>query len=133
MKNLITVIACTLILLGFVSQFFANQMTHSRMAAIESEVYTFQGQVRRDGGLNYANTMDLKRRLAHILKCDTSKIDVNGSMAAMPRGYPIFFEVSIPKKEVFVAVKLWNLDSALSGDVSIRRTTLSERLDRSLQ
>lgn len=132
MKNLITIIACTLILLGFVSQFFANQMTHSRLAAIEDAIHHFQGQVRISGGLNDENVSELKNKLSNILECEEASIEVMGKEGISDRGQTIDFEVIIPKKNIFLAVDLWNLEEELKGDFSIARSTVSERVHSSL-
>ena len=128
MKNLITIIACTVILLGFVSQFFANQITHTRLSAIENIINGFQGEVRLDGGLNDDNISNVKARLADVLECDREKFRVVGSEGVKKRGEMIAFTVMIPKKDVIVAVDLWHLGEAIDGDITIRRSVVSEKV-----
>ena len=79
MKNLITVIASMLILLAFVTQFFANQVTHNNMARIEREICTFTDTAKQDGCISENNILNLKIGIADILNCREEEILVSGT------------------------------------------------------
>lgn len=131
MKNLITVIASMLILLAFVTQFFANQVTHNNMARIEREVCTFVDTAKQDGCISENNIVGLKAGIASILNCGEKEISVSGTTGIVYRGGIIDYKIKIPLKNLFSASNFWNFSNEENERYMIlKQSTVSEKLDR---
>ena len=76
MKDLITSIASMLILMMFVMQFTANQITYTKIAAAENQVRQFCLISENQGIIKSEGIIQLKEKLAGILDCELSQIAV---------------------------------------------------------
>lgn len=76
MKDLITSIASMLILMMFVMQFTANQVTYTKIAAAENQVRQFCLISENQGIIKSEGIIQLKEKLAGILDCELSQIAV---------------------------------------------------------
>ena len=69
MKNLITAVGCTLLLMAVLLQFVQSQNTALRLAAVDNAVNSFRETVRQEGCVSEENEDDLKEELSGILDC----------------------------------------------------------------
>ena len=74
MKNLITAVGCTLLLMAVLLQFVQSQNTALRLAAVDNAVNSFRETVRQEGCVSEENEDDLKEELSGILDCEPADI-----------------------------------------------------------
>jgi len=113
MKNVITIVACVLILAVFMAQVTTNEITHSKILFAETEVNTAVQKAKQDGCFTQENINNLVKRLADKLNCEESEIVIgpsgttDGSTTRTPvyRGELVYYYVKYPVKGVVGAGK----------------------------
>ncbi|MBR0139372.1 MAG: hypothetical protein IJM17_03690 [Firmicutes bacterium] len=105
MKNLITGIACMIILSVFLVQISSYQAAHSRILFAETAVNSAVETARQDGCFTASNIARLRARLSARLGCDPSEIVINASSVPVMRGSMIEYSVSYPLKGIVAASK----------------------------
>ena len=111
MKNVITIVACVLILAVFMAQITTNEITHSKILFAETEVNTAVQVAKQDGCFTQENINHLVTRLADKLGCEESEIiigpagDSDGFMTRTPvyRGELVYYYIKYPVKGVIGA------------------------------
>ena len=95
MKNLITAVGCTLLLMAVLLQFVQSQNTALRLAAVDNAVNSFRETVRQEGCVSEENEDDLKEELSGILDCEPADILVDGDRIPKERGSFVMYEISV--------------------------------------
>ncbi|MBR3706325.1 MAG: hypothetical protein IKM19_05090 [Firmicutes bacterium] len=102
MKDFITTIASVLVLMMFLMQFTANQITFTKIMGAEHEIRQLRLISENQGMIKSEDIAELKESLAEILGCGQSEIAVAVSGAAPDQvnssGAPVSsgLEVSMP-------------------------------------
>ncbi|MGN0659962.1 MAG: hypothetical protein ACI4LA_10220 [Emergencia sp.] len=131
MKNLITSMACIMILLVFVLQFTQNQILHNRITAVDQAVNNFREIVKQEGCVSQTNRTHLQEELAGILKCTSSDIRIQGDQAAVRRGQLVEYRVEVPVRDIITMPQFWNIDESENQfSYTIHRFTTSEYIGR---
>ena len=78
MKNLLTSVACIMILLAFVLQFTQNQVLHNRLTAIDQAGNNFKEIIKQEGCITAENEKQLKKEICRILDCPEEDIRIKG-------------------------------------------------------
>ena len=124
MKNLITAVGCTLLLMAVLLQFVQSQNTALRLAAVDNAVNSFRETVRQEGCVSEENEDDLKEDLSGILDCEPADILVDGDRIPKERGSFVMYEIS-------VTVSFWGMDEEDSEfEYRVKRYAASEYTDR---
>ncbi|MDD4377201.1 MAG: hypothetical protein PHH48_03515 [Eubacteriales bacterium] len=132
MKNLITSIGCVMLLLIFVFQFTANQITHNQISSIDKYVNSFKEVVKQEGCITSKNSDLLKEKISSAIGCGQDEIMVCGSDNRLGRGKLIWYEIKVPIKNLIPAAKFLGLSKEdTEGVYKIRNMTTSEYIDRS--
>ncbi len=76
MKDLITAIGSILILMMFLMQFAANQITYTRIMGAEHSIKEFRLLSEERGSISNDDISELKGKLSEVLRCQTSEISV---------------------------------------------------------
>jgi hypothetical protein len=131
MKNLITSIACIMILLVFVLQFTQNQVIHNRISAVDQAVNSFKEVVKQEGCITKDNEDELKGEIVGILNCSENEVEVDGDRRPVYRGSRIHYIVTVPVEGIITAAAFW----AISDDedrfyYTTDRYTTSEYIGR---
>ena len=103
MKNVITIIACILILAIFMVQIVANVTTHTKILAAETEITAAVQTAKQDGCFTTENINNLKAKLAEKLKCEESEITVDidkTTTTPVYRGELVEYSITYPVKGV---------------------------------
>lgn len=130
-KNLITTIACIMILLVFVLQFAYSQVTHNRVTSIDKAVNSFKEIAKQDGGITRENEKYLRESLLRLVNCDESKILINGTGAKTLRGGKIHYVISVPIENLIAVNKFWGMtEEETTATYVIDNYTTSEYIDR---
>lgn len=131
MKNLITSMACIMILLVFVLQFAQNQVIHNRISAVDQAVNSFKEVVKQEGCISSENERVLKKEITEILECKSEEIQVEGERKAVFRGELIHYRVEVPLTSVIAVPEFWGIDEEDNQfDYEIDRYTTSEYIGR---
>lgn len=131
MKNLITGIACVVVLLVFVLQFGASQATHNHMTLVEKNVNAFKEVAKQEGQITTDNTEALKTALSTILECGKNEIVVGGTTELTPRGEKLHYTVSVPLDDIIAASSFWGITNAENNATyTIDSYTTSEYVPR---
>lgn len=131
MKNLITSMACIMILLVFVLQFAQNQIMHNRISAVDQTVNSFKEVVKQEGCISKENEIMLKKELADILDCGDDAIQVEGGRNPVFRGKLIRYRVLVPVENIISVPLFWGISEEDNRfDYEIERYTTSEFIGR---
>lgn len=76
MKDLITTIGSLLILMMFLMQFTANQVTYTRIMGAENTIKEFRLLSEEQGSIKNEDILRLKENISRILCCSPSEISV---------------------------------------------------------
>ena len=131
MKNLITSMACIMILLAFVLQFTQNQVIHNRVTAVDQAANNFKEVVKQQGCIEVENEKRLKEEIARILSCSTAEVKVTGDRKAVFRGEIIHYRVEVPIKKIINQPGFWGLNKDKNRfGYRVDRYTTSEYIGR---
>ena len=131
MKNLITAVGCTLLLMAVLLQFVQSQNTALRLAAVDNAVNSFRETVRQEGCVSEENEDDLKEELSGILDCEPADILVDGDRIPKERGSFVMYEISVTVSDLVADIGFWGMDEEDSEfEYSVKRYAASEYTDR---
>ena len=131
MKNLITAVGCTLLLMAVLLQFVQSQNTALRLAAVDNAVNSFRETVRQEGCVSEENEDDLKEELSGILDCEPADILVNGDRIPKERGSFVMYEISVTVSDLVADIGFWGMDEEDSEfEYRVKRYAASEYTDR---
>ena len=131
MKNLITAVGCTLLLMAVLLQFVQSQNTALRLAAVENAVNSFRETVRQEGCVSEENEDDLKEELSGILDCEPADILVDGDRIPKERGSFVMYEISVTVSDLVADIGFWGMDEEDSEfEYRVKRYAASEYTDR---
>ncbi len=106
MKNLITGIACLIILSAFLIQITSYQSAHSKILYAETAVNASVESARQDGCFTASNIAQLRAKLARRLGCEEGEIIINATSSPVMRGAVITYSVSYPLRGIVGASAL---------------------------
>ncbi len=112
MKDLITGIACIIILSVFLVQITSYQSAHSRILFAETAVNSAVETAKQDGCLTAQNIAQLRQKLAERLGCSPQDITVSGTSAPVMRGSVITYSVTYPLRGIVGASRLLGIAEA---------------------
>lgn len=131
MKNLITAVGCTLLLMAVLLQFVQSQNTALRLAAVDNAVNSFREIVRQEGCVSEENEDDLKEELSGILDCEPADILVDGDRIPKERGSFVMYEISVTVSDLVADIGFWGMDEEDSEfEYRVKRYAASEYTDR---
>ncbi len=131
MKNLITAVGCTLLLMAVLLQFVQSQNTALRLAAVDNAVNSFRETVRQEGCVSEENEDDLKEELSGILDCEPADILVDGDRIPKERGSFVMYEISVTVSDLVADIGFWGMDEEDSEfEYRVKRYAASEYTDR---
>ena len=131
MKNLITAVGCTLLLMAVLLQFVQSQNTALRLAAVDNAVNSFRETVRQEGCVSEENEDDLKEELSGILDCEPADILVDGDRIPKERGSFVLYEISVTVPDLLADIGFWGMDEEDSQfEYRVKRYAASEYTDR---
>lgn len=131
MKNLITAVGCTLLLMAVLLQFVQSQNTALRLAAVDNAVNSFRETVRQEGCVSEENEDDLKEELSGILDCEPADILVDGDRIPKERGSFVMYEISVTVSGLVADIGFWGMDEEDSEfEYRLKRYAASEYTDR---
>lgn len=131
MKNLITAVGCTLLLMAVLLQFVQSQNTALRLAAVDNAVNSFRETVRQEGCVSEENEDDLKEELSGILDCELADILVDGDRIPKERGSFVMYEISVTVSDLVADIGFWGMDEEDSEfEYRVKRYAASEYTDR---
>ena len=112
MKDLITGIACIIILSVFLVQITSYQAAHSRILFAETTVNSAVETAKQDGCLTAQNIAQLRQKLAERLGCSPQDITISGTSAPVMRGSVITYSVTYPLRGIVGASRLLGIAEA---------------------
>lgn len=131
MKNLITSIACIMILLAFALQFTQNQILHTRITAINQAINSFKEVVKQEGKISDENEGFIKKELSKIAGCKEGEVLVNGDKKVLFRGEKIRYIITVPINDIISSAKFWGIgEEENKMNYTIDRYTTSECIGR---
>ena len=131
MKNLITAVGCTLLLMAVLLQFVQSQNTALRLAAVDNAVNSFRETVRQEGCVSEENEDDLKEELSGILDCEPADILVDGDRIPKERGSFVMYEISVTVSDMVADICFCGMDEENSQfEYRVKRYAASEYTDR---
>ena len=131
MKNLITAVGCTLLLMAVLLQFVQSQNTALRLAAVDNAVNSFRETVRQEGCVSEENEDELKEELSGILDCEPADILVDGDRIPKERGSFVMYEISVTVSDLVADIGFWGMDEEDSEfEYRVKRYAVSEYTDR---
>lgn len=131
MKNLITAVGCTLLLMAVLLQFVQSQNTALRLAAVDNAVNSFRETVRQEGCVSEENEDDLKEELSGILDCEPADILVDGDRIPKERGSFVMYEISVTVSDLVADIGFWGMDEEDSEfEYRVKRYAASEYTNR---
>lgn len=131
MKNLITAVGCTLLLMAVLLQFVQSQNTALRLAAVDNAVNSFRETVRQEGCVSEENEDELKEELSGILDCEPADILVDGDRIPRERGSFVMYEISVTVSDLVADIGFWGMDEEDSEfEYRVKRYAASEYTDR---
>lgn len=131
MKNLITSMACLMLLLVFVLQFTQNQILYNRITAVDQEINCFKEVAKQEGCISIKNEQNLKEKLCRIVKCKETDVNISGDRVPLFRGTSIHYIVRIPIEGIITAWRFWGIEEKdTKMDYVTDRYTTSEYIGR---
>lgn len=131
MKNIITGVACFIVLAVFMVQFTANEVTHSKMLFVENKINASMEEAKQEGCITTAIESALKADIAAKVKCNQSEVVIAGTKTAVLRGEKITYSVTYPLKGVIGARSILGVtDDQATLDHVIAGTVISEYVGR---
>lgn len=131
MKNLITAVGCTLLLMAVLLQFVQSQNTALRLAAVDNAFNSFRETVRQEGYVSEENEDELKEELSGILDCEPADILVDGDRIPKERGSFVMYEISVTVSGLVADIGFWGMDEEDSEfEYRLKRYAASEYTDR---
>ncbi len=110
MKNLITAMACIMVLLVIILQFTQSQTIYNRLMAADQAVNCFREMIREEGCVSEKEKVWLQNELGKILHCKADQVQVNGTGHPLHRGELISYHVKAPVSRVILMPWFWNID-----------------------
>ena len=131
MKNLITAVGCTLLLMAVLLQFVQSQNTALRLASVDNAFNSFRETVRQEGCVSEENEDELKEELSGILDCEPADILVDGDRIPKERGSFVMYEISVTVSGLVADIGFWGMDEEDSEfEYRLKRYAASEYTDR---
>ncbi len=140
MKNLITIIGCTILLLLCLVQFTTNQSLHIKMTKIDRCIDNFKEDIRQIGYISEEAESILKEELAEIVECEIGEIHVSGTKSIVYRLIhnnsntekgKIYYNIEVPIKDVISGANIWGISAEDVDTVyKVSRVTTSEVINR---
>lgn len=131
MKNLITAVGCTLLLMAILLQFVQSQNTSLRLAAVDNAVNSFRETVRQEGCVSDENEDNLKGELAEVLDCDPGDVHVDGDRVPKERGSFVMYEIKVLIPDLIADTTFWGMDEEDGKfEYETKRYAASEYVDR---
>lgn len=131
MKNLITSMACIMILLVFVLQFTQNQVIHNRITAVDQAANNFKEVVKQQGCIGAENERRLQVEISKILSCNAEDVTVTGNRKAVYRGQMIHYRIEVPVTNLVSQPGFWGLSEEENRmRYRVDRYTTSEYIGR---
>lgn len=115
MKNLITGVACMLLLSIFLIQFTTNQVVHNKILFAENDINSFIEEIKADGYISNEAKLNLENKLKTDLKDNGANITITGYMDSQnpkKRGDTISYSVTYEIKGVIGAAGMLNMDDS---------------------
>lgn len=103
MKDLITTIASIMLLMIFVMQFVANQVTYTRLTAAGSFVREFENSAEEAGEITDSNAHLLKENIAQVMECMPDEVKIVTTVNERENSE---YVVSTPLKNIIGAATL---------------------------
>ncbi len=110
MKNLITGIACLILLLAILTEFTYSQVLYSRVMEADRAVSCFRETVRTEGYVSEHSRQWVRERLAEILRCRPEEVEVSGTGRPEAMGALISYSISAPLGDRMAMARFWNAD-----------------------
>lgn len=127
MKNLVTSMACLIILMVFVAQFTQNQVLHHHVTAIDQEVNQFREVIKQEGCITQENEGWLKGRISRILQCSEKEVEIAGDRTPLALGTPVHYAVTVSIGELVAVPDFWGIrEEENTMNYQIDRYTVSE-------
>lgn len=103
MKDMITTIASIMILMIFVLQFVANQITYTKLIGAGSFVKQFERAAIETGEVSTESIQNLRKNAAQVLNClpDEIRVDVGEAESGA-----YAYDVGVPLKNIIGASKM---------------------------
>lgn len=117
MKNLITSIACVILLMAFVVQFAHNQSLYHQIAGISHLVQTFEEQIQTDGVIDKKNQKWLCKQISMILACEEEMVTVKDIGNGAEYGERIQYEVEFPIANLLAVPEFWGIETGDNHDI----------------
>ncbi len=141
MKNLITIVASTILLLLCLVQFTTNQALHIKMTKIDRCIDNFKEDIRQTGYISEKVENTLKEEIALIAECDASDVKVSGTSNIVYRVInhndsfrekgKIYYNIEVPIKNVISGAHIWGINEEDTNSIyRVERVTTSEVLRR---
>lgn len=103
MKDLITTLASIMLLMIFVMQFVANQVTYTRLTAAGSFVREFESSAEEAGEITDGNAHLLKENIAQVMDCIPDEVKIITTVNERENSE---YVVSTPLKNIIGAATL---------------------------
>lgn len=109
MKNLITSIACVMVLLAMLAEFAHGQALYSRIIAADQAVNSFRDVARAEGCISRENERWIKEELARLLDCRPSDVQVSGPSQPVGLGQRMTYTIKAPVGEALALPGFWRI------------------------
>ena len=119
MKNLITGIACTVLLMAFVVQFAHNQVLFQQLMMVNYAVDAFQERLMAGVEGERESVIWLKKEVGEIMKCGTDHVDVTADGQQ--------FELRFPVAKLLVSPSFWGIRAEENTAEYVILREISER------
>ena len=119
MKNLITGIACTVLLMAFVAQFAHNQVLFQQLLMVNYAVDAFQERVMTGAGVDKESVIWLKKEVGEIMECGADCVDVTIDGRQ--------YEIRFPVTKVLASPSFWGIGAEENTAEYVILREISER------
>ena len=133
MKQLITAIACIIILMAMVVQYGQEQVNHAKISYVQKAIHNSKEIAKQDGYFTEDNIANLKSSIASVVGCsaDDVIVDAPDITERVTRGQTINYKVTVPLKGYFAAANFWKLsDDENTATKTYDLVTTSEYLPK---
>ena len=103
MKNLITAVACIMLLLSLLLQFSYNQLFFNRIMILERKADTIKNVVKQKGCLPEEEVSNIQKDMSLILECSREDIRIRGDETPVSKGNVITYEIEVPIGKLIVS------------------------------
>ena len=109
MKNLITCMACVMLLMAFLVQFIHQEYGFIRLIVVNHAIESFEKLVKEEGAISTRNKSWLCKKISTTVECDEQEVEINLIESEQSGKKVVTYEIGFPVKDTVANPRFWGI------------------------